>query len=578
MKITKLNLIVILIVGGLLLGASIHPSRVMALSNGSSDVSPDTTTTVPDANGPNTDQTDGAGPDSTQVPTDSPTQTTVPNDNSNGESTTPCDQSTSTDPSSVDAQANLTNSTTVNNCVNADTQSGDASVTNSSAGGDATTGTSSDTANVVNAVGSSGSLASGGLQTATENVTGDVNGNISVDPTNLNNTTSPDSNPAVEVNAANDTTVNNSVDLAANSGNANVSNNQVGGSATSGDAITEANIVNLLNSMVNDNQAFLDIINIYGNLNGNIVIPEQLISGLLADPSESDTSALSSAINSSNNSTINNQVDLNALSGNTIVSNNQVGGSATSGNATDNLNIYNFVNSEITGGNVLLVFVNVMGHWVGLLLNDPAGTTTAALGGQIQQDVSGLPATTDNSTNTDTINNTVNLNSVSGDATVAYNQLGGNATSGDASASANLVNIIGSQINLSGWLGILIINVFGTWNGSLVIQAPLLNMASNASNNVTDPSSSDPSVSSSASLYPVFFYPQQTSRFNLADYTLTSDTPASSKTTTINQSNDTNDPKVKPSINYNYVIGAIVFFAGILILGTERFISYRQKI
>jgi hypothetical protein len=34
----------------------------------------------------------------------------------------------------------------------------------------------------------------------------------------------------------------------------------------------------------------------------------------------------------------------------------------------------------------------------------------------------------------------------------------------------NLVNIVNSHFSLSGWLGILFINVFGTWNGSFGVD------------------------------------------------------------------------------------------------------------
>jgi hypothetical protein len=78
-----------------------------------------------------------------------------------------------------------------------------------------------------------------------------------------------------------------------------------------------------------------------------------------------------------------------------------------------------------------------------------------------------------NVSNNSVINNYINLTSLSGNAIVSHNRLAGNATSGDANATADIVNITGDQIDLSGWLGILIINVYGSWEGSLVLQQPV---------------------------------------------------------------------------------------------------------
>jgi hypothetical protein len=75
-----------------------------------------------------------------------------------------------------------------------------------------------------------------------------------------------------------------------------------------------------------------------------------------------------------------------------------------------------------------------------------------------------------NNTNNQAINNNVNVNAQSGDADVTHNTSGGNATTGNATASASIVNMINDSLNLNGWFGLLFINVFGTWNGSFGIN------------------------------------------------------------------------------------------------------------
>jgi hypothetical protein len=111
-----------------------------------------------------------------------------------------------------------------------------------------------------------------------------------------------------------------------------------------------------------------------------------------------------------------------------------------------------------------------MGKWVGVLYSAPKGSTAAAIGGGITNSTS-IPASTDVEATTDqAINNNIKLAAVSGDATVTNNTTAGNATSGDAMAAANILNILNSTFSLADWFGVLFINVFGTWNGSFGIN------------------------------------------------------------------------------------------------------------
>jgi hypothetical protein len=68
------------------------------------------------------------------------------------------------------------------------------------------------------------------------------------------------------------------------------------------------------------------------------------------------------------------------------------------------------------------------------------------------------------------ITNNIDVTAQTGDATVAGNTQGGNATTGDASAGINLLNISNSNFSLADWFGVLFINVFGSWNGSFGVD------------------------------------------------------------------------------------------------------------
>jgi hypothetical protein len=293
--------------------------------------------------------------------------------------------------------------------------------------------------------------------------------------------------------------INNTIDVSANSGDATVANNTNGGNATTGNAQAVVNLMNLINSTVATGHSFVGTVNINGDLNGDILLPPGVLDALLASTGPSSGNAVATSL-TDNSTTINNvamatanNITADATTGNANVSNNTNAGSATSGGAHSNVTLLNLTGSNTVGKDALLVFVNVLGRWVGMIMNAPTGSTAAELGGGITATgaASGTPSAvasgtgpgstnssatnvTDNSHLTNTaslaITNTVNVHAHSGDATVADNTTGGNATSGNASTAVNILNMQGSNLSLTDWFGILFINVFGVWNGSFGIN------------------------------------------------------------------------------------------------------------
>ncbi len=394
---------------------------------------------------------------------------------------------------------NNTTASMTNNILGVAT-SGDSSVLGNTTGGSATSGNVLDQENVINMLQSSSNVLGSGkpVMTFTANINGDVNGDILLNPAtiaslqatgpNSTNTTSTNLNNNLTVNNSVDGSINNNIDLAANSGDATVSKNTSGGNATSGTAETVANIVNTIDSAITAGQSFIGTININGNLNGNILLPADFVNQLLAanvptvsitGPSSSNTSSTNvnnnQTVNNTNDLGINNTIDANATSGNAAVSSNTTGGSATSGNAATHITAFNLTGSKVIGANDLLVFVNVTGKWVGLIVNAPAGATAAEFGGGITSSGPNSSNSTNTNVNNNStlnnnvkerINNNINTDASSGNALVSYNTKGGNATSGNAENAINLMNMENNSLSLSGWFGILFINVFGTWNGN----------------------------------------------------------------------------------------------------------------
>jgi hypothetical protein len=533
--------------------------------------------------------------------------TTANTPDATGDSTTTNtpDANTATGPSSTNNSNTNNNSNdffglfynaNISNGINENAQSGDATVSGNTLAGDATSGNVQDVANVINLLQSSAA----GISTFVANINGNVAGNLLLDPSTIIQPTSDpqqtssnttNTNTTTQVNSANNSTINNNVNLNANSGNADVTNNTSAGNATTGSADAVANIINLIDSDIASGQSFLGVINIYGDLDGNILLPPNFLNTLLAsnaasDPVSTSNGTTTTTVDNSNNDAINNSITNTANSGTASVNQNSSAGNATSGNASNNITILNLTGSQIIGSNDLLVFVNVLGTWVGVIMDAPAGATAAELGGGITSNTTSANTTsTLNSTNNNTINNTVNDNASSGNATVADNTTAGNATSGNASASVNLLNLIDSQLSVSNWFGILFINVFGTWDGSLgeetipVVATTTTNTpppSTSASTNNSYAvifSKSDPSTDGDSSLASAILADANSNNSG-GTYSFSKNILVSAKSNIIGSNTNAKSHKSTSSLS---IMALAIGFASLILLGIERVWSNNKK-
>lgn len=420
----------------------------------------------------------------------------------------------------------LFNNVTIQNAINSLAVTGDASVSNNTAAGSALTGNAAVLSNVINAFNALWSLTGGNVVTYLKNIFGDVTGDLTLDPNALSatnsangssngsiGTTGPNSSNTITdqngvtttVNARNNGQIDNNINLAAQSGNANVSGNTSAQNATSGMASVVLNLVNILNSAISSGQSFFGMINIFGNFNGDVLFPPGFLDSLLSLGSSAPTTTnaqisttgpnSANGINQNNSTQTNitnasttgiaNNIASNAQSGAANVNDNTQAGSASTGAANSNVTLFNLTGQNVVGSNAFLVVVNVLGHWLGFIMDAPQGSHAALLGGGAStssainttgpNSANNITGNNSTSTNLNTssnnaINNNVNLAAQSGDANVSHNTLGGNATSGAANIAANVVNISMSDLALTNWFGMLFINVFGNWTGAVGVN------------------------------------------------------------------------------------------------------------
>ncbi len=397
----------------------------------------------------------------------------------------------------------------LDNNISGGSTSGSTYVVGNTTGGSASSGDAEAVANIANLLQATSNVFGPDTTVFTADINGDVTGDFMFDPGAIMNTGPGSSNTSaanlqVNTQAANDVNagIANTIDVGANSGNATVAQNTTGGDATTGNARAVVNLMNVINSTLAAGRSFVGNININGNLDGDILLPPELLNQLLAStgPSSNNVANANFTDNSSVTNTVTeavaNNLNSSTASGNATVAGNTSGGTATSGSSGNNITVLNLTGSNTIGKDALLVFVNVLGKWVGMIMNAPQGSTAAELGGGITQTGPGSNnATALNVANNSTLTNAANLgitnnldvHARSGDASVTGNTTGGNAKSGDAGTAVNVLNMLGNNLSLSDWFGVLFINVFGAWNGSFGVNTAAGNPV--APTAATDPAS-----------------------------------------------------------------------------------------
>ena len=353
--------------------------------------------------------------------------------------------------------------------------------------GNVLTGQANNLVNVINLLHSAwGVGTTPNISTFLANVDGDVFGDLVVDPgaifasQPLGVKDIPSSN-TLTVNSVTNGLIENNIAMHAKSGDVGLnSNTKVGDSAT-GSASGQANVVDLIDSSIGAGDSFLGTINIWGNLNGDILLPPGFLDQVLAsqDPSSkqlaSSTDSSTYQQTSANSQKISSEIQALARSGATNATNNTSVGNVTTGDANTNVQVFNLTGQEIIGDNALMVFVNVMGSWVGFIVDRPAGDTSALLGGGIDTNKAlpyqtGSGDTTINDVQNNEIRNNVLVSSTSGDINADSNTSLGNLSTGKASSTVNMFDLIGTRMLLSKWFGVLFINVFGSWQGSFGVD------------------------------------------------------------------------------------------------------------
>lgn len=315
-----------------------------------------------------------------------------------------------------------------------------------------------------------------------------------------NNTANVTSNRETLLEVQNDGTIDNTVNAAAISGQNDATQNTGNASITTGDANVAATLLNFLNANVVDGTLWLEVADIFGDLNGNIVIPSEVISylerrqrELMIAAANNETGAGSTnsldidvtntdTTRIENDADVTNDVIVDAITGQNTATQNTGGSTIATGDVDVTANTVTLANMNVVDGNLGLIIVNALNRWLGFLLGSdgswtPIGNNYSTIvdAANNQTGAGSTNAAHVDVTNTDTtsinndasVTNTLNLAAITGQNTANQNTGNASIRTGDAHVNATVVNVVNTNVIRGGFF-VTVINVFGNWLGNLV--------------------------------------------------------------------------------------------------------------
>jgi hypothetical protein len=245
-----------------------------------------------------------------------------------------------------------------------------------------------------------------------------------------------------------------------------------------GDAYAGVNVVNVANTNIIDSNYLLVSLNNFGDYADDIVFPG--LSFFNQFFTQSGLGGGSLAATSSNTADIENNVSTVAQTGDNTASSTN-GSSVVTGDANSGSSVVNTVNTNLLGGNSVFILLNVYGDWSGDIFGLPPGISwtetpegvvlfsenDASLGTEAEP--SGDIAIGNNSSTT--IKNNIEVYALTGDNKVNATNGDGVVVTGDAHASANIINIANTNAIGQNWI-LAMFNIFGNWDGNFAFGRP----------------------------------------------------------------------------------------------------------
>jgi hypothetical protein len=282
---------------------------------------------------------------------------------------------------------------------------------------------------------------------------------------------------AMNASSTNDASITNNVSVSASTGN-NTASSSDGSSIATGNAYANANVVNVANTNIIDSHYVMLVLNSFGSLGGDIVLPNASFFDTLLSPSTANSNSTPVlSTDTTNTANVSNNAATDATTGNNAASSTD-SSTIQTGDSHAGTNVINTLNQNIVGGTRVVIVFRVYGNWSGTIYNMPtsftwhgtsvgleflstSNTGTAQGGGNLAV----------SATNGASITNNVAVSAGTGNNNVSgsHSYIG----SGNAYANANIINMANTNIVGANWIQ-AIINIFGDWSGNISFGQPNL--------------------------------------------------------------------------------------------------------
>lgn len=291
------------------------------------------------------------------------------------------------------------------------------------------------------------------------------------------------------IRVSNDAKIDNNVDLKANTGGNQANLNTGIGSIVTGAVKLSVNIINFLNTFIATDYLGIAFIDVLGVLSGDIVVPSSAVNnstGVDSTNANTVTQSGSLTLTKESDANVNNNVSVDAQTGQNKANGNTLGASISTGKTDVDIQSAT-ITGEIPSDSLLLVVVNEIGEgqWTGQVMGNPSNVVVLVQksmpANQVQTSNietgpnSNNSNTVDQASNTNIseinqslVNNNVSVEATTGNNEASFNTSGGSIKTGDVNIAANMINFVNASGKSFKKVVLAVINVFGKWTGNLV--------------------------------------------------------------------------------------------------------------
>ncbi|MBI5470131.1 HYR domain-containing protein [Candidatus Kaiserbacteria bacterium] len=311
-----------------------------------------------------------------------------------------------------------------------------------------------------------------------------IGGGVGASPTQLGCTILTCLNSAtLQILNKNEGTVNNIVEVRAATGRNSATSTRAGNiDMQTGNAYASAGVLNLVNTNFINSKYLVSSFDNFGDMQGDIVLPDANFFRSFFEKGNTlpDLNSSSYIVQNNNNETFTGTTTANAITGQNVATSTALGhGEITTGTAHTSSNSFTAANQTHVGGSSALFVFHVSGAWRGTVKGLPEGMSWRRTDYGVEVYSNGAVNSTQgsqgiynsanfiaSSTNKAIVNTDVNVWAETGANTAQVEDGAAKIKTGDAYASANVVNMVNTNVVNRNFM-FAVFNIAGDWNGDI---------------------------------------------------------------------------------------------------------------